>query len=81
MSEEQWNMSGEQWIGDKRRDGLAIVAGIDGYVIMPASEGLPIYRCPCCDEPFPRNDKGLRGARLVADMLCPIREEATGDAH
>jgi hypothetical protein len=75
MSEER-----ERWSGGKRCDGLAVVEGIDGFVIMPSDEGLPISRCPCCDEPFPRNDMGLRGAKLVADMLYPMTEEARSDA-
>ena len=67
-------MSAEQWTKDKRRDGLEVVEGIDGYVIMPPNEALPVDRCPCCDKGFPRNDKGRRAARLVADMLYPLPE-------
>jgi hypothetical protein len=75
MSEEQWTTE------DKRRDGLSIVAGIDGWLILPA-EGRPaIDRCPCCDELFTRDDRGFRGARLVADMIYPLTEEARGDAN
>lgn len=73
MSEEQWTTE------DKRRDGLSIVAGIDGWLILPA-EGRPaIDRCPCCDEPFPRNGQGFRGARLVADMLYPLTAKVASD--
>lgn len=64
-------MSEERWKNNRRVDGLTIKAGIDGYVIIPA-RGLSIDRCPCCDEPFPCNRAGLRGARLVADMLYPM---------
>ena len=75
-------MSGERWTTNgKRRDGLAIVEGTEGYVIMPPGEGLPIDRCPCCDKGFPCNAMGLRGARLVADMLYPMTEEAAGNAN
>jgi hypothetical protein len=34
-----------------------------------------LERCPCCGEPFAFTAKGLNGARAVADMLYPIREE------
>jgi hypothetical protein len=65
-------MDEARWQGNKRSDGLKVVTGVDGYVIMPAGDGLMIDKCPCCDEFFPRNDKGFRGARLVADMIYPL---------
>lgn len=76
-------MSGEQWIEGRRRDGLAVVEGIDGWVIMPGFGGgevarLPLDRCPCCDERFQRSDVGFRAARLVADLMYPV--EAARDA-
>jgi hypothetical protein len=65
-------MIDERWKDYYRRvDGLTIMAGIDGYVIMPA-RGLSIDKCPCCDEAFPCNAVGLRSARLVADWLYPM---------
>ena len=74
-------MNVEQWIADdRRRDGLAIVEGIDGLVIIPTDKRLPMDRCPCCDKAFPRDDKGMRAARLVADMMFPIAGEKR-DAH
>jgi hypothetical protein len=67
MSEERWTTDG------KRCDGLAIVEGIDGLVIMPPpSERLPLDRCPCCDKPF----QTMRAAQLVADMLYPTKKAA-----
>lgn len=66
----------ERWSGGERRDGLRIVEGLDGLVIMPAA-GLSLDRCPCCDKPFPNTDRGLHGARLVADMLFPLRRNVT----
>jgi hypothetical protein len=69
-------MNVEQWTEDnRRRDGLAIVEGIDGLVIMPGDERLPMDRCPCCDKAFRRDATGMRAARLVADMLFPIAGE------
>lgn len=65
-------MTNARWIGNRRADGLEVVAGIDGYAIIPANKGLAVDRCPCCDKNFPRNDVGSRGARLVADMLYPM---------
>jgi hypothetical protein len=59
----------ERWTSDtKRCDGLELVVSIDGYVIMPHDESLPIDRCPCCDKPF----RTTRAAQLVADMLLPM---------
>lgn len=68
-------MSAERWIEGKRRDGLAVVEGVEGYVIIPHGARLPVDRCPCCDKGFPRNGMGFRAARLVADMLFPMTEE------
>lgn len=70
-------MSTERWSDDgRRRDGLAIVSGIDGWVIMPGTEGLPIDKCPCCDKPF----LTMRDGRLVADWIYPMAEEPSDAA-
>jgi hypothetical protein len=61
-----------RWIEGNRSDGLAIVKGIDGLVIMPAGERLPVDKCPCCDKPFGT----IRAAMLVADIMFPIEETA-----
>jgi hypothetical protein len=66
----------ERWQGNQRQDGLAIVEGVDGWVIMPRAEGLPLDKCPCCDKTFARNDVGLRGPKLVADMMFPVGRAA-----
>ena len=63
--------SEERWIKNRRVDGLTIMVGIEGYVIIPG-RGLSIDRCPCCDQEFPTNEFGLRAARLAADMLYPM---------
>jgi hypothetical protein len=70
---ERWSEAG------KRGDGLSIVGGLDGWVIMPHAEGLPIDKCPCCDKPFARDDRGLRAAKLVADALFPMEETGNAD--
>jgi hypothetical protein len=62
----------ERWQGNRREDGLTVVEGLDGYVIMPKAEGLPLDKCPCCDKGFPRTDVGLRAAKLVADLAFPV---------
>jgi hypothetical protein len=62
----------EQWQGNRRCDGLALVEGIDGWIIMPQAEGLPVDKCPCCDKQFFRNDAGQRAAKLVADLVYPV---------
>jgi hypothetical protein len=63
----------ERWTNNRRSDGCEIMMGVDGWVIMPGSEGLPVARCPCCDKIFPGDDKGLRSAKLVADALYPMK--------
>jgi hypothetical protein len=69
----------ERWTNNRRRDGLEIVVGLDGWLIMPGSEGLPIDKCPCCDKPFVHDDNGLRAAKLVADWMYPIEESDDAD--
>jgi hypothetical protein len=61
-----------RWQGNQRQDGLTVVEGVDGWIIMPKAEGLPVDKCPCCDKLFARTDIGARAARLVADMMFPI---------
>jgi hypothetical protein len=59
----------QRWTSDTERcDGLAIVQGVDGFVVMPRDESLPVDKCPCCDKPF----RTVKAARLVADMICPM---------
>ena len=65
----------QRWTERKRRDGLAIVEGIDGRLIMPSGERLPVDKCPCCEQGFGTD----RAARVAADMLYPMQE--TGDAN
>jgi hypothetical protein len=67
-----------QWSHDhKRRDGLAIVVSADGLIIAPAPGRGPAYTlCPCCGKRFAISAQGYRAARLVADMVFPIIEEA-----
>jgi hypothetical protein len=55
----------ERWTNHKRSDGCQIVIGLDGYLIMPNSEGLPVDRCPCCKKPFENEGE----ARVVADYV------------
>ena len=70
MTEERWSDDG------KRNDGVAIVKGAEGYVIWTRPNGLAIERCPCCNKTFALTGAGFRAARLVADMLYPMTEEA-----
>ena len=62
----------EQWRGNQRQDGLTVVEGLDGWIIMPKGEGLPVDKCPCCDKTFAKTEIGERAARLVADMVYPV---------
>lgn len=66
----------ERWRGNQRTDGLTIVEGLDGWLIMPKGEGLSLDTCPCCSKPFTRNDLGLRAAKIVADYVFPIGRDA-----
>jgi hypothetical protein len=57
----------ELWQETKRRDGVKIVRGIDGWVIV-ATGGYTLATCPCCDKPLLTE----RAARLVADLVLPL---------
>jgi hypothetical protein len=59
---ERWSEAG------RRCDGLAVVKGIDGFLIMPHAEGLPVDKCPCCDKTFLTQ----HSAQRVADFLFPM---------
>jgi len=54
-----------RWSGGSRSDGLTVVEGGEGYVILPKSDGVALDRCPCCDKPF----RTMRAAMLVADAV------------
>ena len=63
----------ERWTDEGRRsDGLAIVPGDGGFVILPKSDGLALDRCPCCDKPF----RTMRAAQLVADAVYAMTKDA-----
>jgi hypothetical protein len=64
----------ERWTNNRRSDGCEIMMGVDGWIVVPGGEGLPIERCPCCNELFGKTDKGLRGAKLVADQMYPMND-------
>ena len=69
-------MSGdERWIKGKRRDGLAIVEGLDGAGYHAGAEGLPVDKCPFCDRRFPMTaSRQARGAAGQLDMLYPMTD-------
>jgi hypothetical protein len=69
MTEERWIEAG------RRRDGLAILEGIDGYMIMPYSEGLPVDCCPTCTQRLATK----RIARTAAEFLFPMESDADAD--
>lgn len=63
----------ERWPSDdKRCDGLTIVAGADGFVILPRDDSVAVDRCPCCDKAL----RTMKAARLVADMICPMTRDS-----
>jgi hypothetical protein len=55
-----------------RSDGLAVIEGGEGWVILPKSDGLALDRCPCCDKPF----RTMRAAQLVADQVYAMTRDA-----
>jgi hypothetical protein len=60
----------DRWNGIRRRDGLCVAQGIDGWIIIPA-EGDAIDRCPCC-----QNRIGAPyHAKLIADRAFPLPAE------
>jgi hypothetical protein len=66
MGEERWTDEG------MRSDGLAVIEGGEGWVILPKSDGLALDRCPCCDKPF----RTMRAAQLVADQVYAMTRDA-----
>lgn len=61
----------QRWTSDTtRNDGLKIVQGMDGYVILPGDDSSALDRCPCCDIPF----KSITSARMCADMIYHMRK-------
>jgi hypothetical protein len=60
----------ERWTNYRRRDGCRIVKGLDCYLIMPAAEGLPVDKCPCCDKPL----LTVEAAQKLADYIFPMME-------
>jgi hypothetical protein len=62
----------ERWTDEGRRsDGLAIVPGVEGFVILPKTDGLALDRCPCCDKPF----RTMRSAQLAADQVYAMTRD------
>lgn len=57
-----------EWNGERRSDGLAVVAGGDAWIIMPRDDREPIDACPCCGAPM----RTARAARLIADAVYPL---------
>jgi hypothetical protein len=60
------------WRGVRRRDGLCIAQGIDGWIIIPA-EGEAIDTCPCCQNRIAQ----AYYAKLIADRAYPLPAEAS----
>lgn len=58
----------ERWRGNKREDGLSVVEGVEGWIVLTPEGGEAMAICPCCEKPF-LTDKA---ARLVADLVYPI---------
>lgn len=54
----------ERWHDNRRQDGLTVIEGLDGWVIMPR-EANPLDRCPCCNRAFTE----AIDARFAADFL------------
>jgi hypothetical protein len=66
-------MTDERWTDDGHRiDGLAVVEGGEGFVILPRSDGVALDRCPCCDKPF----RTRRAAMLVADAVYAMTKDS-----
>ena len=61
----------DRWIEGKRCDGLAVIEGGEGFVILPKSDGVAMDRCPCCGKPF----RTLRAAILVADAVYAMTSD------
>ena len=63
----------QRWTtADRRSDGLVIMPGVEGFVILPRSDGLAIDACPCCDRPFTT----VHQASMCADMIYPMLKDS-----
>jgi hypothetical protein len=60
----------EAWQGTRRRDGLVVVCGFLGWIVLPAGDAAPVDRCPCCERTLPT----LTLATRVADAAFPLSE-------
>ena len=64
-------MATGRWIEGKRIDGLAVVEGGEGYVILPKSDGLAMSECPCCGTAL----RTMQRAQLVADHVYAMTSD------
>lgn len=55
------------WEGGRRPDGMAVVKGLDTWVVSPPDGRPSIVHCPCCGQGFAT----ARRAKLVADAVYP----------
>jgi hypothetical protein len=56
------------WREGRRRDGLIVTMGLEGWVVIPHDERPAVDRCPCCNCPL----ESERAAQVVADVLFPV---------
>jgi hypothetical protein len=57
------------WNGTRRCDGVQLVIGLDGWIIIPADERPAIDTCPCCDKRLMTQ----HAAQAVADAMLPVQ--------
>lgn len=62
----------ETWRATRRRDGLVVAEGLDGWIVIPA-DGDAIDRCPCCKITPTTQQTAMR----LADVVFPLPQEAS----
>lgn len=58
----------ERWNNNRRADGLSVVEGLDGWIIMALEGGPALSECPACGKPF----LNAHAARRMADLVYPL---------
>ena len=61
-------MEMHHWLDGRRSDGLAVVASLDCWIVLPKDERPVIDRCPFCRAPL----ESRIAAQVVADMAYPL---------
>jgi hypothetical protein len=59
----------DRWSGTRRRDGLVVVPGMDGWIIIPGDDSDALDICPCCKHSI----RTELAAKFIAERAFPLR--------